>query len=149
MADLPKKEQAYDFTSDMGKMLSNVTGNTISPIQADALLRQFGFSGAVATGKGPVEQLKSSFTGVYAKTPQTRFYDLYDPLYSKKTQLSRAIKSGISSKTADERITQYNSELEKAISKYSSSYKSDSELVKRLEKMKINNKSKYIKNAKD
>lgn len=149
MANLPKKEQAYDFTSDMGKMLSNVTGNTISPIQADALLRQFGFSGAVATGKGPVEQLKSSFTGVYAKTPQTRFYDLYDPLYSKKTQLSRAIKSGISSKTTDERINQYNSELEKAISKYSSSYKSDSELVKRLEKMKINNKSKYIKNAKD
>jgi len=74
MTTKPKSEQMYPWTSNPAKFFSDITGNRISPIQADEIIRQFGSLGRGATGTGLMDQLRGRFTGARTESLPQQIY---------------------------------------------------------------------------
>lgn len=75
MSSLPKGEQVYDWTSNPAKFFSEITGRTISPIQADEIINQFGTAGRLAKGTSFSDVLKGRFEGAYTESLPTKAYE--------------------------------------------------------------------------
>lgn len=70
----PKKDQVYPWTSNPAKFFSAITGHKVSPIQAEAIIRQWGSVGQAVTGTSLQEQVKNKFTGAYSDSLSNRVY---------------------------------------------------------------------------
>lgn len=91
-ADLPKEEQMYPWTSNPAKFFSSITGSRISPIQADAIIRQFGSAGRLATGQSLTEQVKGRFGGAYTDSVTSQAYELTAPAQQNLSQSMKDAK---------------------------------------------------------
>lgn len=94
MANLPKEEQVYDWTSPAGKVVGKVLGT--SPIQGDKLLSQFGLVGATAKNGGkPVEavaeNVSNRVTGAFGEKANESFFSTYSPLKARRDKASKEV----------------------------------------------------------
>jgi hypothetical protein len=105
MANLPKAEQVYSSTSEVGKNVAGFANSAskffggkdvVSPIQADKLLSQVGLVGATAKNGGdPVravgENVNNRVSGAFGEKASDSFYNTYSPIKSKRDKVSREV----------------------------------------------------------
>ena len=128
MANLPKEEQMYEWTSGAGKFVGGVL-NT-SPIQGDKILSQFGLVGQTAKNEGKpveavVENVINRVTGAYGESAANSFYKTYSPLKSKRTAISAEITSLIKQGKRNEARTkanEYNESLRGTFASFDEKY---------------------------
>lgn len=94
MANLPKEEQMYEWTSGPGKFIGKVL-NT-SPIQGDKILSQFGLVGATAKNGGkPVEAVAENVTnrvtGAFGEKANESFFSTYSPIKARRDKVSKEV----------------------------------------------------------
>lgn len=81
LEDASKSEQFYDTTSTAAKLFSKLTGSNISPIQADAMLGQFGLAGRILQNRegNPIKTVaeagKGRVYGAFGQKNSTIYYD--------------------------------------------------------------------------
>jgi len=94
MANLPKEEQMYEWTSESGKFIGKVL-NT-SPIQGDKILSQFGLVGQTAKNGGkPVEAVTENIgnrvTGAFGEKANESFFSTYSPVKARRDKVSKEV----------------------------------------------------------
>lgn len=119
MADLPKDQQTYPWTSNPAKFFSEVTGRFVSPIQADQIIKQFGSAGRAATGTSLTQQVTGKFGGAFTQTLKSSAYKQTDG-YS---QLSNKIKkeAGGSLSKASTIASDFNKKVDSVIAQVKAS----------------------------
>lgn len=157
MANLPKDQQVFAGTSEAGKFFANnpaaswlreVTGVGVSPVQADALLGQFGFVGNLAKGRSTGEQLEKRFTNAYGQTTGSRYYKEYALVDALRNSASKEITQDVKAKNLDgafQRAEEFNQEVDDAMTRYARTYGADSELLTELNNLKIKLTDRSIK----
>jgi hypothetical protein len=120
LANKPKGEQAYESTTDFAKKLAGLTGNRISPIQADKLLGSMGLLGQTLQNRegdpasNTLAAVKRQFSGAYGKSAGSQFYDELDSVTkSIKNDKDRALFKSLHKK--DDREGMLNGATKAAI----------------------------------
>lgn len=137
LADKPKEEQMYPWTSNPAKFFSQITGRRISPIQADAIIRQFGSVGRLATGQSLGEQIKGRFGGAYTESLPSQAYQQTAPLAESLSDRMRSANVDVNG--ARNMATEHNLLIDAVIDKIRNSTLSDKtkqEEIEKLEKRK-------------
>jgi hypothetical protein len=134
MADLPKEEQVYDWTSNPAKFFSQITGNRISPMQADEILGQFGAFGQVARGQSLKEQVTGRFGG--ART-ESLIRQTNEQAFPSSSSLSERIREANTDLNGARRMAQeHNNMVDGLIEQIRRSNMSDSAKKEQEEKLK-------------
>lgn len=128
MANLPKEEQIYEWTSGAGKVLGKVL-NT-SPIQGDKILGQFGLVGQTAKNGGkPVdavtENVSNRVSGAYGEKANESFFSTYSPLKARRDKVSREVTELIKADRRNEakrKANEFNETLRGKFGDFESEY---------------------------
>lgn len=128
-----KSDQVYPWTSDAGKVLSNIAGYKISPIQADAILRQFGSAGQMVTGTDLQTQVANKFYGATSQSLSSRAYDATSD-YNNLSQKMKDAGGGIDN--ARSIAEDWNKSVDSVINQVKSSDLSDAEKTKIIDGLK-------------
>lgn len=117
MANLPKEEQVYEWTSGAGKVVGKVLGT--SPIQGDKILSQFGLVGQTAKNGGkPVEavteNVKGRVSGAFGEKANESFFSTYSPIKARRDKVSKEVTDLIKAGKRNEarrKANEYNESL--------------------------------------
>jgi hypothetical protein len=131
MEDLPKSEQKYDSTSAAGSRIAALTGNRISPIQADKILGQFGDVGKTLkngghAGDAVAGDVKNRVSGASGESIADSFYKAYSPAQAQRSKVSKEVTELVKSgrnQEAKRKANEYNDTLADRFSPFLRQYK--------------------------
>jgi len=153
MSELPNREQTYNSTSQVAKMLGGFTGQ--SPVKMDNLLQATtGGAYKYATPGGAQKATVGRVTGAQGGNVESKFYSIYGQLVPEKNSVSTKMNQAISKGDDDRAIkiaNEFNQSIDSKFERFNSLYGAlaSQDLKDRKEDLKIKTSSRAIKSRKN